>query len=91
VFEKAGTRNDEWMYGSYGSRPMRQRVTVTLTVGDDPDTIELVASGQVVREYGSMSGEQLGNLFAGGATRYSRYLDIVKERLEQQVRDRPEL
>lgn len=86
TFEKEGTRNDEWMYGSYGSRPMRQRVTVTITMGEDPEAIELVASGQVVREYGNMSGEETGYLFAGGALRYGKYLDMIKKRVEGQVR-----
>jgi hypothetical protein len=88
-FEKAGTRNDEWMYGSYGSRPMRQRVTVTLEIGDDPEIIRLVATGVVVREYSNMSGEEIGGLFAGGAMRYSRYLDQVKDRVESSIRQRP--
>jgi hypothetical protein len=91
TFEKEGTRNDEWMYGSYGSRPMRQRVTVTLEIGDDPEIIRLVASGVVVREYSNMSGEETGGLFAGGAMRYSRYLDQIKARVEHSVRERPEL
>lgn len=86
TFEKEGTRHDEWMYGSYGSRPMRQRVVITITMGDDPETIEVVASGKVVREYGNMSGEETGYLFAGGALRYSKYLDMVKKRVESLVR-----
>jgi hypothetical protein len=89
TFEKDGTRHDEWMYGSYGSRPMRQRVIITITMGDDPETIEVVASGKVVREYGNMSGEETGYLFAGGAMRYSKYLDMVKKRVESQVRAAP--
>lgn len=90
TFEKEGTRNDEWMYGSYGSRPMRQRVTITITMGEDPETIEVVASGKVVREYGNMSGEETGYLFAGGALRYGKYLDMIKERVESRVRQSAE-
>lgn len=90
-FEKEGTRHDEWMYGSYGSRPMRQRVTISITLGDKPETIELVASGQVVREYGNMSGEEKGRLFANGALRFGKYLDMVKERVERQMRQAEEI
>ncbi|MFN0127121.1 MAG: hypothetical protein ACKV19_10610 [Verrucomicrobiales bacterium] len=89
-FEKEGTRNDEWMYGSYGSRPMRQRVTISISLGEKPETIELVASGQVLREYGNMSGEEKGRLFANGALRYGKYLDMIKERVERQVREAEE-
>lgn len=86
TFEKAGTRNDEWMYGSYGSRPMRQRCTITLSMGDDPESIDLVAAGEVVREYGNMTGEETGWLFAGGALRYGKYLDQIKERVRSQIK-----
>lgn len=91
TFEKDGTRNDELMYGSYGSRPMRQRVTVTLEIGDDPEVIRLVASGLVVREYSNMSGEETGYLFAGGALRYGKYLDMIKHRVERPSRELPPL
>gem|GEM_PF-2296987 len=87
TFEKAGTRNDEWMYGSYGSRPMRQRVTVTLEMGEDPELIRLIASGVVVREYSNMTGESTGYLFAGGALRYGKYLDLIKARVERSLRE----
>ncbi len=85
TFEKEGTRNDEWMYGSYGSRPMRQRCTITLTIGDDPETIELVASGEVVREYSNMTGEEIGWLPAGGALRYGKYLDMIKKHVRYRL------
>lgn len=91
TFERDGTRHDEWMYGSYGSRPMRQRVTVTVAMGDDPETIELLASGKVVREYSNMSGEESGYLFAGGAARYGKYLDMIRDRVHRQVRERTQL
>jgi hypothetical protein len=88
TFEKEGTRNDELMYGSYGSRPMRQRVTITVTPGEKPDTVELFASGNVVREYGHMTGEESGWLPAGGALRYGKYLDMIRDRVHRQVRER---
>lgn len=83
VFEKAGTRHDELMYGAYGSRPMRQRVTITLEMGDDPESISLLAEGKVVREYSNMSGEETGYLLAGGRHRYGKYLKLIKKRAER--------
>ncbi len=47
------------------------------------------ATGVVGREYRSMGGEEIGGLFAGGAMRYSRYLDQVKDRVESSIRHRP--
>jgi hypothetical protein len=88
TFEKDGTRHDELMYGSYGSRPMRQRVTITISVGDDPEAITLHAEGQVVRESGNMSGEETGYLFAGGKLRYGKYLDLIRNRVKEQMRER---
>jgi hypothetical protein len=88
TFEKEGTRNDELMYGAYGSRPMRQRVTITVAAGEKPDTVELFASGKVVREYGHMTGEESGWLLAGGALRYGKYLDMIRDRVHRQVRER---
>jgi len=85
VFEKEGTRNDELMYGSYGSRPMRQRVTISLEMGEEVETVRLLAEGKVVREYGNMSGEETGWLLAGGRHRYGKHLKQIKARVEREL------
>jgi hypothetical protein len=87
TFERDGTRHDEWMYGAYGSRPTRQRVTITTTYGEKPDTIDLVATGIVVREFSAMSGEETGHLFARGALRYGKYLDMIRDRVHSERRE----
>ncbi len=83
-FESDGTRHDEWMYGAYGSRPMRQRVTITIEVGDNPETLKLFAAGMVVREYGNLEGEESGYLFAGGRHRYGKYLRMIEARVKRE-------
>ncbi len=83
VFEKPGTRNDELMYGWFETpNATKQRLKVSLELGDKPKTINLVGEGMVVRDISRMQGEEPGYLYAGGRIRYGKYLKEIKRRAE---------
>lgn len=83
VFEKEGTRHDEWMYGGFEGKVTTQRVTVTQEIGDRPDTIRLLCEGKIIRNLSRLGDDETGYLYAGGRMRYQKYLNKVKKRAER--------
>lgn len=85
VFEKPGTRNDELMYGWFDTpNATTQRLKIFIELGDEPNTLNLVGEGMIVREIGRMQGEETGYLYAGGRTRYGKLLREIKRKAEAQ-------
>ena len=91
VFEKAGSRNDEWMYGGWGKgKHTQQRAVVTVEMGDEEGVVETRCKAQIVRDYGGMMGEEKGVLWASGRHRFQAILDDAKKELRESVRLRRE-
>ena len=82
TFEKKGSRNDEWMYGSLSQDVTMQRAEVSIELGTTEGTFEVQCQGTIIRNFGGMMGEEKGYLLANGRLRFQKFLVAVKKRVE---------